>query len=868
MFSRRVLVLITLMMVFALALVACGGDEEGPTEVPETVVEQPTAEPDKEEPTEVPETVVEQPTAEPEEEMATDIDCHGANPGDEVTVLYQWSGLEEESFSNIVAPLVEACGIAFAPESSRDQALVDTRVQAGTPWDVLIWPTTGPASQYNEQLVAMGDIGANFENYESYWVNLGTIGGRWLAVPVKADTKSIIWYSPTAFEAYGYDIPQSFADLDALVEQMVADGNIPWSMGMESGDATGWTGSDFIQDLLLVMEGPDYVLDLISGNVSYDDAGVAAAYEQYAKWAADPTYNVGGADGTLSVGFLDAIYKPFADPPEAMMVKQSGFAGAEVAKQFPELSYGTDYDFFGFPGAQGLQGGADWMMAFSDAPAVQALTAYLTSDAGGEAWAAEGFALTPNNAGRGHYIDEALTKSSEILASASGFTPDMGDSIQPGFGSAEWTAIIDVVSGGDINEALAGAAAVQMEALGMVTAMDGIDCMGASDGDEVTILYQWSGVEEENFLEIISPVLDDCGITLSPEASRDQALVDTRVQAGTPWDIIVWPTTGPVTQYGDQLAPLDQVGANADNYRGFWLDLGTSDGEWLSLPLKADVKSIVWYSPVAFEAFGYEIPETFEELETLVEQMVADGNVPWSMGMESGDATGWTGSDFIQDLLLTQQGPEYVMGLIDGSIPYDDAGVIQAYETYRAWAGDPVYTVGGVDGTLSTGFIDAIYKPFADPPEAMMVKQSGFAGGEVAKQFPELAYGTDYDFFSFPGAQGLQGGADWMMVFNGSPAVQAIVSYLTSNAGAEHWAEVGFGLNPNSAATGNYLDPALSKNAIALAAAAGFTPDLGDTIQPGFGSAEWDAIIAVLSGEDIATALAGPATAQAEALGQ
>jgi alpha-glucoside transport system substrate-binding protein len=52
---------------------------------------------------------------------------------------------------------------------------------------------------------------------------------------------------------------------------------------------------------------------------------------------------------------------------------------------------------------------------------------------------------------------------------------------------------------------------------------------------------------------------------------------------------------------------------------------------------------------------------------------------------------------------------------------------------------DEKYTVGGAQGTLSTPFLEAIYKPFSDPPEAMMVKQSGFAGGEVAKQFPDLA---------------------------------------------------------------------------------------------------------------------------------
>jgi alpha-glucoside transport system substrate-binding protein len=68
------------------------------------------------------------------------------------------------------------------------------------------------------------------------------------------------------------------------------------------------------------------------------------------------------------------------------------------------------------------------------------------------------------------------------------------------------------------------------------------------------------------------------------------------------------------------------------------------------------------------------------------------------------------------------------MGLIDGSVPYNDDGVSQAWETYGQWAKDPQYAVGGAQGTVSTSFQDAIFLVFQDPPQAMMVKQSGFAG--------------------------------------------------------------------------------------------------------------------------------------------
>jgi len=394
-----------------------------------------------------------------------------------------------------------------------------------------------------------------------------------------------------------------------------------------------------------------------------------------------------------------------------------------------------------------------------------------------------------------------------------------------------------------------------------------IDCKGAQSGDEISMLYQWADVEEEALNTVLQPLIDACGIVLKPESTRDQAILDTRVQAGTPPDVAFW-QVAQLVQYQDQLQPMDALGADAASYDDFFLDPMTVDGKWLGLPIKADVKSIIWYSPANFEALGYTVPTTWEELDALVEQMVADGNVPWSMGFESGDATGWTGTDFVQDIMLVQQGPEFVLGVIDGSVSYDDPGVQQAYETYGKWATDEKYTVGGAQGTLSTPFLEAIYKPFADPPEAMMVKQSGFAGAEVAKQFPDLQQGTDYDFFVVPGIQGLQGSVEPMMAFTDTPAVQALVAYLSSAQGGANWAAATFGLSPNKGASGNYTDPALQKLGDAIASTQGFTTDIGDTIPGGFGSAEFGGISEYVNGGDLTTILADLAAKQAEGLNQ
>jgi alpha-glucoside transport system substrate-binding protein len=395
-----------------------------------------------------------------------------------------------------------------------------------------------------------------------------------------------------------------------------------------------------------------------------------------------------------------------------------------------------------------------------------------------------------------------------------------------------------------------------------------IDCMGAQSGDTVSMLYQWSGVEEESLNQILRPLIDECGIVIQAESTRDQAILDTRVQAGNPPDIAFWNIVQ-VEQYQDRIIPVNDLGVNTGNYPDFWRNLGTVGGEWRALPVKSDIKTIIWYSPTNFEAFGYEVPQTWGELDALVEQMVADGNVPWSMGFESGDATGWTGSDFIQDIMLVQQGPDYVLGIIDGSVPYNDDGVRQAWETYGQWAKDPQYTVGGAQGTLSTAFLDAIYLVFQDPPQAMMVRQSGFAGGEIQAQFPGLEYGTDFDFFQVPDAQGLQGGMDWMMAFNDTPAVQAVFSYLSSDVGGRRWAEVGFDLTPNLAGADAYEDPVLEKAGSFLAQAEGFTPDIGDTIPGGFGPAKWNGIIEYVNdSQDLDTILDRLADVQAQVLAE
>lgn len=386
-----------------------------------------------------------------------DIDCMGVEKGAEISMVYQWSGDEEEKFNRILQPFVDACDVKINPETMQHPYDLERRVYFDTPPDVAFWPFWNVKvlepyqgkmfGKYLDQLFPMTELGVHEENYDDLWVNLGSINDQWLALPVKAHPKTLIWYSPAKFEEFGYSVPDTWDGLNNLVEQMVADDRTPWSMGIESGETTGWTGTDFIQDIILVKQGPDFVRGIIDSSVPYNDPRVQEAWEIYGEWATNSNYTPNGADGTLSTGVNDAILSVFSEPPEALMVKQSGLAGASITETYPDLEYGTDYGFFVIPDAQGLQVGSDWMLAFNDSPAVQALVAYLSSELGGQTWAEVGFELTLNLAGRDNYPDQVLKDMANILYNASDLVPDIGDTIPPAFGEFEFAGVTDYING-------------------------------------------------------------------------------------------------------------------------------------------------------------------------------------------------------------------------------------------------------------------------------------------------------------------------------------------------------------------------------------------------------------------------------------
>jgi len=381
-----------------------------------------------------------------------------------VTVLGVWGGNELDNFREAVYAFTEETGIGMAFEGTRDLAAVlTTRVEAGNPPDLAILPNPGQMHKLAKDgklidISTFMNMDGLKENYAQVWIDLASYEDKPYGIFYKVANKSLVWYNPTAFSDAGYEIPTTWDELIALSDKIVADGKIPWTIGIESGAASGWPATDWIEDIMLRTAGPDVYDKWVNHEISWTDPAVKTAWETFGQIVGKEDYQYGGTAGTLSTNFGDAPASLFTDPPEAYLHRQASF----ITGFFPEgVEAGTDYDFFPFPPidpAYGtpILGGADLIVMLNDTPEARELMKYLASPKPQEIWAGLGGFLTPNKAvSTDVYPDELTKKMADMVVKAEVFRFDASDLMPAAVGAGSfWTGTLDYVGGEDLDAIL------------------------------------------------------------------------------------------------------------------------------------------------------------------------------------------------------------------------------------------------------------------------------------------------------------------------------------------------------------------------------------------------------------------------------
>jgi len=364
----------------------------------------------------------------------------------------------------------------------------------------------------------------------------------------------------------------------------------------------------------------------------------------------------------------------------------------------------------------------------------------------------------------------------------------------------------------------------------------------APDIGTVDVIGQgWGDAELAGFEALVQPWEDSTGGDVAFTGTREiTAQLTTRVEGNNPPDVALPAEIGLFQQFAREglLAPLSECAGleekiTAEYPQGF-IDLGTVDGTLYGFFMKADTKGTIFYDPAYFDANGLTpltADSSFDDLIALTDEILALGLPPWSMGQFANGGTGFPGTDFIQQILLNEAGGAAYDGVIDGSVPFTDADVKDAFEKFGQIALTDGYTSqGSADVINATSFQDAVFPPFEDPPEAAMTYMGGFASGFIAEQFPGAVPATDYDFFPFPGG-GVTGGANIAYAFNSDPTTCSFLEHLASAEAQQIWVDLGGFTSVNSGVDlSAYPDVIARAQAEQLTLAETFRFDLDDAI--------------------------------------
>jgi len=332
---------------------------------------------------------------------------------------------------------------------------------------------------------------------------------------------------------------------------------------------------------------------------------------------------------------------------------------------------------------------------------------------------------------------------------------------------------------------------------------------GGGGGGSVEIMGAFVDDEAEDFRVALQPLIDEgVDVTYSPTPDFN-TLITTRVEGGDVPEIALFPQPGLLLDIAEQTDALpiseyvDLEELEGSLIPGFLDATTTEDGEVMGFPMRLAVKSALWYPKPAFEEAGYEVPETQEDLQALEQQIRDDGNTPWCLGMGAGDATGWVGTDWIEEYMLRLHGPDVYDQWVNHDVQFDSPEVRAAFERFgEVWQTEG-NVVGGAQGLLSIDADASTAGLFEDPPQCYLHRQGNFATAffpdDVAENLDEnvgVAYFPE-DTSGYDGKPVLAGG-DLALLLNDTPEARQTMEFLAQEDFGEEWAQAGGWLSPHT----------------------------------------------------------------------
>jgi alpha-glucoside transport system substrate-binding protein len=374
-----------------------------------------------------------------------------------VEIMFGFGNDQTQGFKNSLTPWATSQGITIKySQSASFDTEIQTRVAGGGAPDIAAFPQPGilkgmAKKNKLEVLDTAVDLTKVKASYLPGFLEAGTVDGKVYGVPVGMNVKSLYWYDKANFAKAGYTVPKTHADLLKLIDKIKADGKTPLCVGMESGAATGWPGTDWIEDYVLQVASPADYDAWVAGTLKFSDPKIKAAFDIYDKMVLTEGNVYGKRKSIVSTAFGTALNPMFKANPGCYLGKQGNFI---TQKDFFPADVFKNLDkrvgVFVTPpvkaGSQPVLGGGDMVAMFTKNDTnVTKVMKYLAEDPTfGGPWAKTGGFLSPHkDFDPSNYPNQTLRDIAAIAGKATVFRFDGSDQMPGKVGSGSfWKGMV------------------------------------------------------------------------------------------------------------------------------------------------------------------------------------------------------------------------------------------------------------------------------------------------------------------------------------------------------------------------------------------------------------------------------------------
>lgn len=395
---------------------------------------------------------------------------YGDLSGKTISVYTSIVAPEDAPHIDSYIPFEECTGADVVYEGSKEfEAQLKVRAEAGNPPDIAYIPQPGLLKTLVDDGYVKPAPEAVSKNVDEYWgadwKAYGTVNDTFYAAPLGANVKSYVWYSPKMFADNGWEIPTTWAELKTLSDTIAASGVVdkPWCAGIGSGDATGWPATDWMEDVMLRVNGPEVYDQWTYHEIPFNDPKVVTVLDEVGSFLKNDAYVNGGLGDVKTIASTQ--FQEGGIPilsGDCAMHRQASFYGSNFADAGATIGEDGDVWAFYLPSIDGttkpVLGGGEFVGAFADRPEVQAFQAYLASPE----WANAKAAVSPAgwvtaNKGADPNLFKGIDKVSvEILQDpATQFRFDASDLMPAAVGAGTfWTGMTDWITGKSTQDTL------------------------------------------------------------------------------------------------------------------------------------------------------------------------------------------------------------------------------------------------------------------------------------------------------------------------------------------------------------------------------------------------------------------------------